>query len=318
MKKIKSLLFILILLVLPGFISAGPIIFESYLETADMGSKNSMHETIEIFVDFNETQGHLNLSLVPGIENLKGYLDDKEIECKSFTKIGKSDVVCFFDKDISGKHFLKIEFDSSYSLIYLKENKLMFRSNYNPLVETKNFIFVLKLPLGYIIPQEPGKEKSFFVSPEPDNLYSDGQRIILNWQKEQLDEKFEVSVISEQPDEPPNVFEIILVFLLVVIILFLFFYFKKKIKTKQKKVKVSKKKKKSKTEILEEYLVESEKKVINELRNADKKELWQKQLQLKTEFSKAKLSRVIRNLEARNIIQKIPFGNTNKIKLKIC
>ena len=69
--------------------------------------------------------------------------------------------------------------------------------------------------------------------------------------------------------------------------------------------------------MIEEHLIESEKAVIAELKNADKKELWQKQLQLKTEFSKAKLSRVIRNLEARNIIQKTPYGNTNKIKLKI-
>ena len=316
MKMNKILLFILMLPFLFSFTYAEPSTFESYLEIVDMGSKNSVHETIEIFVEFGEIQENINFSLMPRISNLEVFLDDNKINCEIIEKVGVSDISCFFDKPAFGKHFLKIDFDSSYPVFSL-DKRLMFKSSYDPVIETKNFIFVLKLPLGHIIPQEPGKEKSFFVSPEPDNLYSDGQRILLNWQKKQLDEKFEVSVISEQLDEPFNLSMIILIFILIIAILLVFFYFKKKIKTKQKKVKVSKKKKKSKTEILEGYLVESEKKVIDELRNADKKELWQKQLQLKTEFSKAKLSRVIRNLEARNIIQKTPYGNTNKIKLKI-
>jgi uncharacterized membrane protein len=65
----------------------------------------------------------------------------------------------------------------------------------------------------------------------------------------------------------------------------------------------------------EEHLMPSEKKVIALLKKADKNEVWQKELLLKTEFSKAKLSRVIRDLEARDLIKKIPYGNTNKISL---
>ena len=127
----------------------------------------------------------------------------------------------------------------------------------------------------------------------------------------------EISSLNEGwfSDKLWNFLANILLVVLLIFILLLFFYFKKKVK--QKRAKILKKKTKSKIERIEEHLMESEKKVIDELRNADKKELWQKQLQLKTEFSKAKLSRVIRDLEARNIIQKIPFGNTNKIKLKI-
>jgi len=65
-----------------------------------------------------------------------------------------------------------------------------------------------------------------------------------------------------------------------------------------------------------DYLLDTEKKIIEELKKADRNELWQKQIQNSTGFSKAKLSRLIRNLESRNLIVKIPFGNTNKIKLK--
>lgn len=315
MKNIKGLLFILTLLVLSSFISAGPIIFESYLETVDMESKDKVHETIEIIANFEQSHDFIEFLLIVDILNLEVYLDDTLVNCEITPQVGRSDIFCSFEESISGKHFLKIEFDSSYPLIQLK-NKLMFRSSYDPVIETKEFIYILKLPLGYIIPQEPGRDDSFFISPDPDLIYSDGQRIILKWKEKPLDKEFDVSVISEKLTKPFNLGVVILTFILIILLsLLLILYFKKK--PKVKRVKAIKKKRKLKIEIIEEHLMESEKAVIRELRNADKKELWQKQLELKTEFSKAKLSRVIRNLEARNIIQKIPFGNTNKIKLKI-
>lgn len=300
------------------FVSANQVVFESYIETAEMEQKNNVHETIEAIININGSQNFINFSLIPSISNLQVFFDDDSINCEATIKIGGTEILCHFEKPISGKHFLKAEFDSDYPLISLKENKLMFRTNYKQFIETKNFIFILKLPLGYIIPEEPGKDKFFFISPKADSLYSDGQRIILRWEERPLDEKFEVSVISEPLKSKLKFGNAILILALIVFITFLIIYFKKKIKYEKEKIKKKKfsAKKKPKTEIIEEYLMESEKKVIDELKNADKKELWQKQLQLKTEFSKAKLSRIIRNLEARNIIQKIPYGNTNKIKLK--
>ena len=306
------------LFILNSVLSSSSIIYDSYQETAEIISKEEVHETIEIFFNLNGNQDSISFFLIPGVSNLQIFLDNQEVKnCEITERVGKTDVLCAFENPLSGKHFLKIEFDSSYPLISLKENKLMFKSNYEPLIETKNFIFILKLPLGYIIPEEPGKDKSFFISPEEKIIYSDGQRIILRWEKKSLDERFDVSVISEPlKKEFDN-----LVFLLVpavVLILFLIIYFSKSRK-KQKEIPKKKPvaKRKPQNKMIEEHLIESEKAVIAELKNADKKELWQKQLQLKTEFSKAKLSRVIRNLEARKIIQKIPYGNTNKIKLKI-
>ena len=317
-KKAPVFIFLIVLFSLNSL--SAYLVYDSYQETADIISKDNVHETIEIFFDFEQSQDSINFFLVPGISNLKVFLDEKQLEeCKINSMIGKTNIICALENSISGKHFLKAEFDSSYPLIKIN-NRLMFRSNYEPVFETKNFLFVLKLPKGYVIPEEPDKDKSFFISPEEEIIYSDGQRIILRWEKKDLDERFDVSVISELLKKRYDnlVFPLILA---VALILFLIIYFSKSRKKQReipKKKKVVKKSKKElKEKIIEEHLMDNEKAIINELRNADKKELWQKQLQLKTEFSKAKLSRVIRNLEARNIIQKIPFGNTNKIKLKI-
>ncbi|MBI2057351.1 hypothetical protein HYT91_03800 [Candidatus Pacearchaeota archaeon] len=291
---IKCFLLILILTFLTNFISS--IVYGSYQETAEIVSEDEVHESIEIFINADKSESSISFFLVPGISNLQVYLDDKKLEsCEAKEKAGETEISCSLENSFIGKHFFKIEFDSSYPLIKLNQDRLMFRSGYEPIVETKKFLFVLKLPLGHVIPEEPNKDKSFFISPEEELLYSDGQRIVLKWEDKLLDEKFEVSVISEPLKKKFNIWPIILILM---VIFFLLVYFKNKIK--YKKARNIRNKRKPKSEIIEEHLMESEKKIIDELKNAE-----------------AKLSRVIRNLEARNIIQKIPFGNTNKIKLKI-
>ena len=179
MKAIRIFL-ILALLFLPSFISATT--YESYLETVDIESKNKVHEIIEIIANFEQSQDFIDFSTIAGISNLEVYLDDKKINCDIDKKTTITDISCSFENSVSGKHFLKIEFDSSSPLVNL-DNRLIFRSSYNPVTETKNFIFVLKLPIGYVIPNEADKETSFFVNPEPDKIYSDGRIIILEWQK---------------------------------------------------------------------------------------------------------------------------------------
>lgn len=65
-----------------------------------------------------------------------------------------------------------------------------------------------------------------------------------------------------------------------------------------------------------EHLLPDEAKVIEILRGSEKRESWQRKIQEETGFSKAKLSRIIRNLVARELVEKIPIGNTNKVRLQ--
>lgn len=66
----------------------------------------------------------------------------------------------------------------------------------------------------------------------------------------------------------------------------------------------------------EKYLLDDEKNIIELLKKSERNEVWQKNIQTSLGLSKAKLSRLLRNLEARGLIKKIPFGNTNKVLLK--
>jgi uncharacterized membrane protein len=137
-------------------------------------------------------------------------------------------------------------------------------------------------------------------------LETDGQTISLVWNLERVSSGSDFAIFVNLEDtNKSSLLRNIFIGLVMVLFVFIgFLFYKKYFKSKRLNKKI------------EKYLLDSEKKVLNELEKAEGKELWQKQIQLKTNFSKAKLSRVIRNLESRNLIEKIPLGNTNKIKLR--
>jgi uncharacterized membrane protein len=174
-----------------------------------------------------------------------------------------------------------------------KTSKSYFTSEFKfPVSEKINVRLIL--PEGSVI-------DSAFPTPE---FTSDGKHIILSWNP-QLKEKegFPVFVIYKEASQIIWPWFIALIIASIAIAIFL--------KRKKQRAKVRLKKPAEK----EIHLLESESAVIKVLKKA-KGEVWQKQIQINTGFSKAKLSRLIRNLEARGLIKKIPLGNTNKIKLK--
>ncbi len=63
-------------------------------------------------------------------------------------------------------------------------------------------------------------------------------------------------------------------------------------------------------------LFDDEKKVVEALIKSPEEGMWQKQLETITGFSKVRLSRKVRNLEQKGLIEKIPYGNANRIRLK--
>jgi len=155
------------------------------------------------------------------------------------------------------------------------------------------------LAIRLILPEQATLEKAY---PSPE-LTSDGRHIILDW-KSQNTNDFPVFVIyNEKTGSLAWTLAIIAIILIAIpLIILLAKKRKPKIKAKAKKPKEAK----------EIHLLESENAVIKALKEGI---VWQKQIQLKTGFSKAKLSRTIRNLEARKLVKRIPLGNTNKIKL---
>lgn len=156
------------------------------------------------------------------------------------------------------------------------------------------FLADVKLPCDpsviLVLPEYSVLEKAF---PQPETS-SNGRSILLKWKQKK---GFSAFVVYKEKISFTTKFIIIalmalIAFVAITTVLVLF-------------------RLKKKTSIA--HLLPQEQVIINILKK--EKEAWQKQLQLKTGFSKAKLSRVLRDLEARGMIKKIPYGNTNKIKL---
>ena len=166
----------------------------------------------------------------------------------------------------------------------------------------------LSLPEGAILGD--------LVVPNPNNIITDGKRIILEWK----DFSNEEIVVSYSFIKERNNFWIYL--LVVLIILFLAFYlyrtrkFKKQVKTlKQKSKSVKKKSIEKRKKDITRNLFGEEKKIIEYLLRKKGYESWTKELARELEISKVRLSRRLRSLEQKQLIEKIPYGNENRIKL---
>ena len=125
---------------------------------------------------------------------------------------------------------------------------------------------------------------------------------MIKWDKSDLISKT-ILVIYNQEESNSILLFILIPILIIAIALFF-------IKLKPKQIKATPTEKD-----ITKNLFEEEKKIVEVLLE-NKEGIWQKQLQLKTGLTKVKLSRKIRNLEEKGIIEKIPYGNTNKIRLK--
>jgi hypothetical protein len=274
------------------------IVFETYTQTVELEGKNSLHN-IEIILNVMNVSRELNLSLTPRAENLELLIDERDKKCVLEGKEGFSVLHCPFPEGIEGKHFLELSFESKYPVYEIK-NQILYKSEYVPIYPTDELHYFLRLPKGFVIPEE--KDVSFFINPKPKSIYSDGQRIILSWQGRDVSSAFELSVLMEPVGSSTHdAMRLVGVLILIALL----------------GVGLALVLRKKKVEVSYPALVDHERVVMELLKNADGNVLWQKQIQHKTGFSKVKVSRIIRSLAERGVIKKEPWGNTNKIHMII-
>ncbi len=167
----------------------------------------------------------------------------------------------------------------------------------------------LKYPLGAV---------QTALIPKTEKLSTDGQSMVINWTEEELGAgKAIVVIYQERTGLTSNEKGSIFMVALAILSGFGYLVIKKR-KTHQEQKTEEKEDGHDTTleERLTRNLFEEERAIIVTLLKAKERELWQKQLQLQTGISAVKLSRKLRNLEAKGLIEKIPYGNTNKIRIK--
>ncbi len=285
---------VVLLLVLPAVLATN--ISTSETEIMMEGSFALVKHAVVVASD--TVVGNLTLILSQKPEDVQIMIDGVEVSCLfqgEFARCGNLS---------PGKHNVTITYETSYPIAAVGENTLFRYTDRLPYQADSQQV-TLTLPVGYIIPREKGKDESFYISPKPADVYSDGQRIILHW--EQKGQELPISVIARKVIGPPfGWIATTALSALVAAALAVWFV----LGTRSSKQKIVKKKK----VVVVPSLMDNEQKIVEFLKQNG--EVWQKQINVTTGFSKAKVSRLIRTLEERGVITKTIYGNTNKIALK--
>ena len=191
-----------------------------------------------------------------------------------------------------------------------KENVKMFNKNYefsyvHPLeYDVKRFFNIIYLPKTAVLASDISNE-SFF--PYDGKTLTDGRHIMVYWERKDLKkgDNLYFSINYKMPENgASSVFGLILAVLVAFAIIFIlgFAYIKT---TRTKSIK-----------LVMPLLHENEKVVVNILKKY-KGETNQRVIVRESDFSKAKVSRIISDLKERGIVEVEPMGRTNKVRLKI-
>ena len=274
---------ILFLVLIPSVLAAD---IDTYsLDYTIISDKISVKTTIE----FQESQTNLELTLPQ---------DAKAIEVKelNFETIELSDSIKLI---IQNQEFNKVELQYITESLVEKSTDYFFITDLSN-IEANNINIKLTLPEKATL-KYPLTSNQASIIPSTSKVTTDGKSIMIKWDKSDLISKT-LLVIYNQEETNYN-----LLFILIPILLIALLFF---IKLKPKQIKATPTEKD-----ITKNLFEEEKKIVEVLLE-NKEGIWQKQLQLKTGLTKVKLSRKIRNLEEKGVLEKIPYGNTNKIRLK--
>lgn len=179
------------------------------------------------------------------------------------------------------------------------ENKIKYIDD--GLVEkSRNEYFFISKSSGHLdseikvlLPEGAVLNEDYFIFPKNYFLSTNGKNIIVEWK-----EGIEKEILIPYKMNSENNFFIYILSGLALIIGIYFYLIKKRINHKK----------------YTQNLFKEEKKIMDYL--LKKKECWTKEMTRDLGISKVRLSRKLRNLEEKELVEKIPYGNENKIKLK--
>jgi uncharacterized membrane protein len=210
--------------------------------------------------------------------------------------------------------------------IQLNENsKISFNYVTEELIEKTNFLMNMKLnydvddlKIKLILPEGASLKKSIkqgdltsgSIFPKPTQATTDGRSVVFYWNKLNLEQGDEISIFTQIDPKKTNLGLILALVFAGIIVLGLVIYI-----IKRKPKHIIKKEIIEKEYNVEKHLKEDEEQIITILKNKEGS-CEQGTLRVITGFSKASLSRLLSELEARNVIHKEKRGKKNLVFLK--
>jgi hypothetical protein len=185
----------------------------AYGVTMDIGN-GYVHETVS--VNFTSTEKEaLEIRLTADPEMPVAILDGQTGLCTLRAEVGSSVLLC--DLLYAGQHELLVEYKTAYPLIDLNGKKLAIHKH-TPAFNSDLFRLEMKLPQGGII-----KDIDSNVAPKADEIWSDGKRIIVSWERKSIAAPFEASIVFDAFERTYGVWVAVGVVLLILsVLLFIF------------------------------------------------------------------------------------------------
>jgi uncharacterized membrane protein len=257
-----------------------------------------------VVLEFDTPVNHLDYSLDFKIQNLKYEADFDFADCSLKDNDGGSTISCDFIGMTSEKNQLTLDFDTQDVIKKVGED-YRFTVNYGVPLPIQSSFILIRLPQNHILASEGNQ--SFF--PTNGSIISDGRHIMVFWEDENLTtgENLQFSILFTRPAVVTEGLADLIIYLgaiiLIVIILVSFIYIRRS--------------RGSKVAVVKSVLNKDEKKIIDIL-NERQGRAGQKLLVRETDFSKAKVSRIVKALRERGVVDTEPIsGRENRVILRL-
>lgn len=221
--------------------------------------------------------------------------------CKSLDTNFGSRIYCDFkQEDVGGRIVISYE---TNNLVNPVDGKFIYKNDFKVPLKTKRVLITVKLDKGFILIPEDNELNLDQYSPVDGVKGSDGRRIYVFWEREDVGKGDGIStyVVFEPLEKEgidSSIFMIFTVFVAIIVTVFAGIYYKKH----------------SGIKLAVQVLKDDERKVVEILQNSGG-QAKQRQIQLEGDFSKATLSRLIKNLEERGLVRAERVGRTKRVYL---
>jgi uncharacterized membrane protein len=258
--------------------------------------------TNNVVLKFNTSINHLDYSLDFKVEDLEFESDFEFSDCRVTDNNGGSTISCDFIGITPEKNKLTLTFITRDVIQKVGDN-YRFTVNYGiPLPIESNFV-IIRLPQNNILAGQANE--SFF--PSTGGTLTDGRHIMVFWEEENLEtgENLQYSILFTRPPFGAEFLNfLIYAFIIgaIVATAIIAIYIRRT--------------RKSKIAVVKTVLNKDEKRIIDILSQKDGR-AGQKIIVRETDFSKAKVSRIVKGLRDRGVVDTEPIsGRENRVILK--
>ena len=246
-------------------------------------------------ITYQSNQSVISLITLYDIYDVNAYSHSRKLDCEVSKKEVGTLILC---RNVNSDNVV-ISFYSD-ELVKIRNNIHSFGMNI-PINDVVNNVHSkIELPSGFVIVDkkklEPMNLKPYY--PDDGNIGSTGRTIYVEWNmsRVELGSTLRFSVFYE-PASQNSILIWAAVFLISIAMITLLLFF---LKSKQTKTVLA-------------TMLPDERKVIEII--LQKKNLYQKDIVKETNFSKAKVSRILKNFEERGLIKRERIGRRSKIKI---